>query len=126
MSDAFAEAREKLTANNLPIDGRPVSVYHKFNTKKRIFEYTSGLTVDESAGPAPEGMSTWTLPACQALRTEHVGSYNHLGNAWSAANQYARYKKLKQSKAGAFEIYLNDPNVTEPAELRTDVYLPLR
>ncbi len=55
-----------------------------------------------------------------------MGNYDHLGNSWSAANQYARYRKLKQSKVGTFEIYRNTPNDTAPAELRTDIFLPLR
>lgn len=57
---------------------------------------------------------------------EHVGSYSHLGNAWSAANQFARDKKLKQSKVGAFELYKNDPKDTTAADLRTEIFLPLK
>jgi uncharacterized protein YndB with AHSA1/START domain len=81
--------------------------------------------------PQGEGTRlTWSmdgsLPASNALRVEHVGSYEHLGNAWSAAKQIARYRKLKQCKVGTFEIYRNPPPETPESELRTDVYLPLR
>jgi effector-binding domain-containing protein len=57
---------------------------------------------------------------------EHTGSYDHLGNAWSAAFQYAQGKKLKLSKAGAYEVYRNNPHVTPPDALRTDVFLLLK
>ena len=68
----------------------------------------------------------WTLPATRAFRVDHTGSYKHLGNAWSAAYQHVRYKKLKQRKGLDFEIYRNDPNETPAAELQTSVFLPLK
>lgn len=125
MKEAFAECEEKLAAHNLPTDGEPVSIYHKFDMKGQTCEFTSGYVMD-SPEPLPSDMSTWSLPACQALCTEHRGSYEHLGNAWSAANQYARHKKLKQRKVGAFEIYRNKPEDTASEDLLTQVYLPLK
>mgnify|MGYP005673999543 FL=1 len=62
----------------------------------------------------------------KALCLEHHGNYEHLGNAWSSAHQIARYRKYKQAKVGTFEIYRNDPEQTPPAEIHTDVYMPLR
>ena len=56
-----------------------------------------------------------------------MGTYDHLGNSWGAAYQFARAKKIKQSKREAtFEIYRNDPETTAPAELLTEIYMPLR
>lgn len=125
MKSAFAEATKTLQQHQLPTDGLPISVYHKLDFKKRTFDYTSGFVLPATA-PEVADVSTWSLPAVKALRVEHVGDYHHLGNAWSAANQYARYKKLKQGRCGTYEIYRNDPSTTPAAELRTDIYLPLR
>ncbi len=125
MDAAFAEAKQKLAAHNLPTDGQPISVYHDFKMKAQLFDYTTGFVIPDSA-TVPSELSPWSLPATKALCVEHVGSYDHLGNAWSAANQFVRYKKLKQSKAGAFEICKSDPKETSPAELRTEIYLPLK
>jgi len=62
----------------------------------------------------------------RALRVDHVGSYDHLGNGWSAAHQYARYKKLKQSRVGTFEVYRNSPDTTAADALITEIYMPLK
>ena len=126
MDAAFAEARRKLSQHDLPTDGAAMSVYHNCNLKTQIFDYTSGFVLPDASNSVPAELSSWSLPRTKALCVEHLGSYDHLGNAWSAAYQFARYKKLKQSKAGAFEIYKNDPKVTSPAELRTEIYLPLK
>ena len=126
MKATFAEVVEKLEQNQIPVDGACLSVYHKVDFKAGTFDYTSGFVVPVSVTEIPVGLSTWSTPQVQALAVEHIGSYEHLGNAWSAANQYARYKKLKQSKHGTFEIYRNDPRETPQAELRTEIFLPLK
>ncbi|MCO6456596.1 MAG: SRPBCC family protein [Pirellulaceae bacterium] len=125
MDVAFSEARRRLAEQGLPTDGQPMSVYHKLDFKTGAFDYTSGLSLPAGTS-APAGLSAWSIPQVRALRVEHIGSYNHLGNAWSIANQVARYKKLKQSRVGAFEVYQNDPHDTPPVDLRTMIYLPLR
>ena len=102
-----------------------LSVYHKFDMKAQTFDYTSGFVVPASAA-VPTGMSSWSIPAMRALSVEHIGSYDHLGNPWSAAHQYARAKKLKHSKVGTYEIYKNHPDEVAPADLRTDIFLPLK
>ena len=39
-----------------------------------------GYATTES-GPVPDGLSEWSAPASSAFHVEHVGSYEHLGNA---------------------------------------------
>jgi effector-binding domain-containing protein len=91
-----------------------------------MFDYTSGFAIPDSANSVPAELSSWSIPTTKALSVEHIGSYEHLGNAWSAANQFARYKGLKQSRVGTFEIYKNDPKETAPADLHTEIFLPLK
>lgn len=125
MEQSFAKLHDTLDRHGLPKDGQLLSVYHCVDMKRKTFDYTAGLTVPAGTDTPPE-MSAWSLPAAQALKVEHTGSYQNLGNAWSAAYKYAEHKRMKQSKAGTFEIYLNNPEQTAEADLRTDVYLPLR
>lgn len=126
MNAAFTDAQTHLTRAGIPIDGQPISVYHHFNMKTQVFDYTTGFVIPETAGAVPSALFEWSIPTVTALAVEHIGRYEHLGNGWSAANQVARYRKLKQSKAGAFELYRNDPQQTSPAELRTEIFLPLK
>ena len=124
MSDAFTEAESKVAAAGMPTDGQQVSVYHKFDMKNGIFEFTSGYQVPQASNA--DGLSVWSMPTSEAFRVDHQGCYGHLGNAWSAANQHVRYKKMKQSKVGTFEIYKNSPDSTPKEELLTEIYLPLK
>lgn len=126
MEAALCEVSRKLTQHGVTDVGEVMSVYHKLDFKAKTFDFTSGLTVPASTDAAAKGLSSWSIPEMKALAVEHIGSYDNLGNPWSAAMQFARYKKLKLSKVGGFEIYRNDPQVTAPADLRTDIFLPLR
>ncbi|MEQ9409163.1 MAG: GyrI-like domain-containing protein [Fuerstiella sp.] len=126
MQQACEEASQKFQAAGLPTDGQRISVYHSYDMKAQVVVYTTGLTIADSQLPVPEGLSEWSLPACRAFGVEHIGSYEHLGNGWSAAHQHVRYRKLKQKKIATFEIYKSDPATTPEEELRTDIFLPLR
>lgn len=126
MKDAYAEAEAAFCKGGLAIEEAGISVYHKFDMKAGTFDYTAGWIIPTSTETIPEGLSRWSIPSVNALRVDHKGSYDNVGNGWSAAHQVARYKKLKQSRAGTFEIYRNDPGETAPADLQTEIYLPLK
>ena len=127
MQRAFCESSEKLDAVGIPKDGPVMSVYHDVNLKNGVFDCTSGFSIPEAATEIPASLSVWSTGSVKAFRVEHVGSYDHMGNGWSAAHQIVRHRKHKMSKRmGAFEIYRNNPADTPPAELRADIYLPLK
>jgi predicted transcriptional regulator YdeE len=126
MDASFAEVMQSLVANGIPTDGFAMAVYHKMDLHSRHFDFTAGVSIPEGSQPGGHGLSSLSIPVTDALVVEHLGRYENLGNAWSAAFQHARAKKLKQSKLPPFEIYRNDPNRVSAADLRTDVYLPLR
>jgi effector-binding domain-containing protein/uncharacterized protein YndB with AHSA1/START domain len=126
MEKTFGQAQAELQRLGISQDGGTVSVYTKFNMKEGVFDYISGCIVPDSVRiPTDSKLQSWTLPDCQVFRVEHRGSYKHLGNAWSVANQLARYKKLKQSRIGTYEVYRTVPPVPEQ-ELVTDIFLPLK
>ncbi|MEO2016593.1 MAG: GyrI-like domain-containing protein [Fuerstiella sp.] len=125
MTKAFATATEQLSRNAIAIDGDMLSVYHPCDLKLRRFDFTSGYAVP-SGSQAPAGLNHCQLPAGKSLHIRHTGRYENLGNAWSGGYQYARYRKLKVAKRDAFEIYRNKPEENPPAELVTDIFLPLR
>lgn len=125
MKKAVETTTSKFSENGIAADGEMVSAYHPVDLKKRRFDFTSGFCVDSGGGP-PSGLAHCHIPAGKALHIRHVGSYENLGNSWSGAYQYARYKKIKIAKKDAFEVYRNDPSDTPPAELITDIYLPVK
>ncbi|MEM9412615.1 MAG: SRPBCC family protein [Planctomycetota bacterium] len=124
MEVAYSETNNEFDRLGVPRDKGCVSVYHHFDLKRQILDFTTGYVVDEALDST--ALNDWSIDECSALRVDHTGRYEHLGNAWSAANQFARYKKLKQSKVGTFEIYRNMACDVEASELKTEIYLPLR
>ena len=126
MKQAFDECQRLMESAGLSTDDQSISVYHKMDMKTVSFDYTSGWIVPEIPSQLPPGLGKWEMPNVQALRVDHYGTYENLGNAWSTANQYARYKKMKQSKVGTFELYKTMPGQVDDAEVLTEIYLPLR
>ncbi|EMI21425.1 Bacterial transcription activator, effector binding domain protein [Rhodopirellula maiorica SM1] len=125
MERVFSASGEKLKQADVSLDAPMVSVYHPCDLKQNQFSFTGGFAVSNEDGMAA-GLEHCHLPAGNALHIRHIGSYENLGNAWSGAYQYARYKKLKVLRQDAYEIYRNDPATTAPRDLITDIYLPLR
>ncbi len=127
MERAINECKQEFAKLGFPTDGSMISVYTKFNVKTGVFDYISGFIIPNSAQvPGSSRLKTWELPSTRAFRVEHIGSYHHLGNGWSVANQIVRHKKLKQQKCGAFEIYRTTPPSTPMQAAETDIYLPIR
>jgi effector-binding domain-containing protein len=128
---SLEEAMQKTDAafrkEGLSTDRPMVTVYTKFRMKDAGLHYIAGYQLDDQEKiPVGSPLKLWSLPACKAFRVEHIGSYRHLGNAWSVANQWVQCKKMKQLRVGTFEIYRNTPDQVPEEELRTDIYLPLK
>jgi effector-binding domain-containing protein len=126
MSKTFAKAKSTLAAGDMPTDGEMICVYHCADLKQRQFDYTGGYTVPPSSDASLNGLTRYNLPAGPALHVRHIGSYHHLGNAWSGAYAIARHQKLKLAKRESFEVYRNDPAKTPESEWITDIYIPVR
>lgn len=126
MEEAIKAAQAEFKRLGIPMDREMISVYTKFRIKQGSFDYISGYLIPDNVQiPANSPLKVWSLPPRKAFRVEHIGSYHHLGNGWSIANQIARHRKLKQCRSGTFEIYRTVPPAPE-ADLVTDIYLPLK
>jgi len=125
LSKAFAQVDQELEKQKIPSDGDYATTYTKFDPIKRTFEFIAGRTTSGDHD-VKQPLTVWSTPSTKALCIEHLGSYDHLGNAWSAGNQVARYKKLKPSKISPFEVYKNSPNEAQEEALKTMIFLPMR
>jgi effector-binding domain-containing protein len=126
MDRVFSAAKSGLSADGLAAEGKMVSVYHSVDLKQGRFDFTGGFTIQAADAKRVADLDRCDVPATRALHLRHTGSYDHLGNAWSGAYQYARHKKLKVAKVDSYEIYRNDPDATPESELVTDIYVPIR
>ena len=94
-------------------------------TPPEAIRYDACVEVDEDFEPwGPVGVQV--LPGGRFARTTHHGPYDELNRTYvaliggwlpSSGHRYAHQPSR--------EIYLNDPDSTDPADLVTDIYLPL-
>ncbi len=113
------------TDNNLEMIGGPGTLYDDTNLKTQECVFTSLIPVKRSTELAG-GVAGKLLPS-KAVKVTHRGSYDFLGNGWSAAMSYQRSKKLKQlKKQSPFEFYLNDPDEVAESEILTEIFIPIK
>ena len=80
---------------------------------------------DGHPGPAPDGpVRVETVPAHRAVRLLHHGSYEDEGPSLAALYEHAAAAGLRPTGPHT-EVYLTDPRVVAPADLRAELRLPL-
>jgi len=127
MEEMLVKLESEYQDQGMPKEGAMVAVYTRFKVKQGIFEYLLGRAIPDSLLiPTHSSLKEWKLPQARALHLRHIGSYKHLGNAWSIANRIADHQKLKLNRSASFEIYANSPVDTPEESVQTDLYLPLR
>jgi effector-binding domain-containing protein len=125
MGKTMPAVHKCVVENHIETVGPPGSLYHDVDLKRQTFHYTS--IVQTKSPTKLGGVETGTIAPCKALKVIHTGSYDHLGNAWSTAMAYQRYKKLKPLKSQcSFEFYSNDPDNTPAEDLITEIFVPIR
>ena len=86
----------------------------------RSFDLTIGFPVAaDSASDLPAGVERATFPSGPAQALSHVGPFDGLGGAWDTL------LAGRDAPDEVVEIYVSDPSVTAPEQLRTDLVLLL-
>lgn len=74
-----------------------------------------------------ENLDLQTIAGGTFAVTTHQGPYNTIGTTYAALfGRWLPQSGLELRDHPPFEIYLNDPEGTEPEELLTDIYMPLK
>jgi predicted transcriptional regulator YdeE len=126
MKEAFGKINS-LCENEKVEPEMAFSIYHKFDFTDPECTYSSGVPVTGELAVGDEFYKS-EYPKIKAVKVLFKGDYEHLGNAWAAAYNYLRYKKLKANKKiDPIELYLNDPTKeTDPANWLTAIYIPIK
>jgi len=74
--------------------------------------------------PSENDINASTIPAGKYACCIHTGSYSDIGPAYNALLQWIKEKGYEVTGI-AYEFYLNDPDVTPPNELKTEILFPL-
>ena len=105
------------------------AIYNKMDMKSGHCDYTAIVPVVEPLDSikAAEGFRSETVGGCKALKVIHHGAYEFLPNGWNAAFSFQRNNKLKVLKSQPpYEFYPDDPATTPAADLKTEIYIPVK
>ena len=127
MKKSFTALSEFCSNEAITYD-KALSVYHKFDFTDPECTYSSAVPVAADFTVSNDQFYKGVIPSLRAVKVVFTGDYEHLGNGWSAAYSYLRYKKLKQNKSiDPLEVYVTDPQEEpDPAKWITEIYLPIK
>ena len=127
MPQDFGKLWEYCEKDGENIAGEALTIYHKWDLVKNSVSYTAAVQVKEIPGDVPSGFTSGTIDSTDIYTLRHTGAYEHLGNAWSTLYNMHRNKEFKVKKGvHPFETYLNDPKVTDPKDLITEIHFPIK
>ena len=127
LGGAFAEVMQSVSAQGLHPAGPPFARYRFLDGQgvaaggQVELDIEAGFPVSGTLTPTGRGEAS-TLPGGHVATTLHVGSYDALGAAYDAAQQFLTDEGYEVAGA-PWECYLDGPDVPEP---RTEVFMPCR
>ncbi len=85
----------------------------------------AGLTITDDR-ELPAGLQEWQLPGGRYAHTLHRGSYELLGDTWARLlGGWLPRRNLRIGPGSMFELYRNTPADADPADLVTELYVPI-
>ena len=95
------------------------------NTDAEKIRYDACVTVGDSFKPFAGIEQTTVAGGAYAVVT-HIGPYSELGGTYAELfGSWLAQSGRELRNAPAYEIYLSDPDNTEPEELITEIHMPL-
>ena len=85
----------------------------------------AGVVIPEGV-TIPSGLVEERVAAGRFACGLHVGSYEGLSDAWARFKNELRTSDHQHRPATSYEIYLNDPSRVQPADLKTEICIPVK
>lgn len=90
-----------------------------------LLRYEACISVDKTFSTSDE-IAFKTIEGGQYAVLTHIGPYENLNQSYQQLfGQWLPTSQYDSADKPCFEVYLNDPESTEPEDLITDIYLPL-
>jgi effector-binding domain-containing protein len=126
MGQNFGAIMQFMGKNGLKQSGMPLTVYNNMSETNLIM--SNGIPVKERIDiPEDSDVSIDFIPKMKVLKTTLTGNYTNLPKAWEATMKHLTENGLEQSDYKPFEIYTTDPgNYPNPADWKTEIYIPLK
>ncbi len=123
---SFYDGAYQKVAGHLAAQGRtPLQAFGLYTAMRQdSIDLEVGFTTD---GPVADGddVVASELPGGDFARVTHTGPYDGLGESWQRLESWIRDQDDLRPGETVFEVYVDDPQTTEPSELRTDLYWPV-
>ena len=112
-----------LTEQGVTDMGHVTCVYHSMDANQ--MELSAGIEIGDEVEPAAP-IELLELPACDAVKLDHIGPYEELGRSHEAVWSFVQ-EQGRQPISGPIERYITDPEA-EPDQSKwlTEIYLPLQ
>ena len=122
MGKCYGEIMGYLGPKGVQPIGPPFVIYYNMDMSNLDVEI--GFPVaepEEGKGDVKAGK----LPGGRTAVTVHIGPYDKIGESYNNLTAYVGEKGL-EIDAFTYEFYLNDPSVTPPEKLETEIHFPIK
>lgn len=113
--------------NNIAMAGMPFTIYNEIDEVNGTVIFSTAIPVRERIIVTEGDVLCGYMEPTTAVKTILLGNYTNLPEAYEKAETYISEKNLlKDPSKKMFEVYSNDPGmVVNPAEWRTEIYIPV-
>lgn len=99
-----------------------MTIYHKWEPESVLMEMA--IAVADSVG-VPDSLTVNRIPAGSALKIQHMGSYDNLGDTWDTFETYNAANDI-EPRWSPYELYVTDPGQEPDTTLwLTEVVYPV-
>ncbi len=132
MRTAFGRLTGFMREQRLSPAGPPRAIYAAYGPQGVRFTVAMPVAAPPAATRTIGPGSVRRLAAARAMRFTHRGPYAELAKTYGRIAEFLKAQGLMKTDADwskympMWEEYLNDPQTTPEAELRTYVYLPVK
>jgi effector-binding domain-containing protein len=102
--------------------GPPFAAY--FNMDMQNLDVEMGFPITKQL-PGKGDIQPGEIPGGKVATCVHTGPYSEIAPAYEALTQYVHDNGFETTGV-AYEMYLNDPAVTPPPEVKTQIVFPLK
>jgi effector-binding domain-containing protein len=121
MGTAFSRLGQFLGTSGVTALGPPMAVYHDWSADGTVVDVgvpVSAADAQRAGGDVLAGMT----PGGFALKVVHTGPYDDFPATYAAIDAAMKDAGIPYS-ARMWEVYLNEPGTTAPADLVTEIYV---
>jgi len=124
---AYQKISVWMQANGYQTAGAPIAINRKFDEQTKFWEFDAGIPVDKvGSAPGPEtGIKAISGYAGPALKITHIGAYSTMESSYAKLAAYKAIAGLDDN-GEAWEHYLDDATTKPAAEVKTDIYWPVK